>query len=176
MPIYRAGCEPEREEIERRKRLYFAPFHSAMIEAVRAARAKHGYCVLYDCHSIRSVCPHLFEGTLTTLNLGTNAGASTDPALQKAAEAAMATSGFTHVSNGRFKGGWITRHYGDPAGGVHALQMEIAQSAYMIETSPWTYDKTKAAELEQTLSTLIGAVLDAAKTLPPANRATSDLD
>jgi N-formylglutamate deformylase len=175
-PIYRVGCEPGREEIERRKQLYFAPFHTAMTEAVRLARARHGYCVLYDCHSIRSVCPHLFEGKLPTLNLGTNANASIAPSLQIAATTVMLQAGYTHVSNGRFKGGWITRHYGDPAGGVHALQMEIAQSAYMMETPPWTYDHKKSVKLERALSKLIGAVLDAAKVLPPVGRATSDLD
>ena len=175
-PIYRAGCEPKPEDIEWRKQRYFMPFHAAMGEAVRAAKMRHGYCVLYDCHSIRSVCPHLFDGTLPTLNLGTNAGASAAPSLQKAAELAMAKSGYTHVSNGRFKGGWITRHYGDPAGGVHALQMEITQSAYMSEAPPWTYDKTNAPKLERALSKLIGAVLDAATALPASGRATSDLD
>jgi N-formylglutamate deformylase len=175
-PIYHNDCTPDAGEIERRKSRYFAPFHAAMTDAVRTARANHGCCVLYDCHSIRSVCPHLFDDTLPTLNLGTNTGASTALSLQRAAESSMAVSGYTHVSNGRFKGGWITRHYGDPAQGVHALQMEIAQSAYMTEAPPWTYNESNAAKLERALSDLLGAVLTAATALPPVKRATSDLD
>jgi N-formylglutamate deformylase len=112
------------------------------------------------------VIPRLFPGTLPTLNLGTNSGASAAPAVEAAAVRAMAGAAFTQVVNGRFKGGWITRHYGRPAEHVHALQMEIALSAYLEdEAAPWTFASAKAAGLQATLSAMIEAALAAATQL-----------
>ena len=110
--------------------------------------------------------PRLFEGTLPTLNLGTNSGQSCAASVEAAAVAAMAGHPFTQIANGRFKGGWITRHYGRPSERVHALQMEIALSAYLTdETAPWTFDAPKAAALQTALSAIIAAALDAARQL-----------
>jgi N-formylglutamate deformylase len=129
MPIYLDGQEPDQAEIARRQQAYFQPFHDAMAGALARARKAHGYAVLYDCHSIRSECPHLFEGVLPTLNLGTNAGKSCALQLQQAAETGMAKSGFSHVSNGRFKGGFITRNYGQPLyAGTSALGLRRGKS------------------------------------------------
>ena len=162
-PIYRPGREPEEGEIVRRVRVYFAPYHRALERAVAAAVEAHGFCLLYDCHSIRSQVPRLFEGTLPDLNIGTNEGRSCAAAIRAAAEAASRASGFSHVVDGRFKGGWITRHYGRPEDRVHAVQMEIAQSAYLErEAAPWMFDAAKAKPLQETLIVLIGALLDAA--------------
>jgi N-formylglutamate deformylase len=166
VPIYRAGAQPDAVEISRRKAAYFQPFHDALQAALARTHARHGYAVLYDCHSIRSVCPHLFDGVLPTLNLGTHAGASCAAPVQHAAEGVMAASGLTHVSNGRFKGGWITRNYGDPANGIHAVQMEIAQSAYMVEAAPWDWAEARAASLQTTLTNIIAAILNVADSLP----------
>ena len=101
----------------------------------------HGVAVLYDCHSIRSHIPFLFEGELPALNIGDNLGATCTPAIEATPRSTFARrqSGYTFVLNGRFKGGWTTRHYGRPADGVHAIQMEMAQSTYMDEAPPWTY-------------------------------------
>ena len=163
-PIWQTA--PGAYEIERRKAAYFQPYHLALAAEIARVQAEHGYCVLWDCHSIKSVIPRLFEGTLPTLNLGTNSGESCAPSVEGAAVAAMASQPFTQVLNGRFKGGWITRHYGRPSESVHALQMEIALSAYLTEeTAPWAFDKTKAAQLQTALSAIIAAALDAAKTL-----------
>jgi formiminoglutamase len=107
--------------------------------------------------------PRLFDGILPTLNIGTNDGRSCAPTIRAAAEAAVHASGFTHVLDGRFKGGWITRRYGRPDERVHAIQMEIAQSAYLeSEAPPWMFDAAKAKALQETLSSLITALLDAA--------------
>ena len=114
-PLYQPGSEPDEAEIARRRELYFEPYHAALAGRDRAAaRRSHPRIVLYDCHSIRSVVPRLFEGELPHMNIGTNSGASCDPALQRAIEAICAASPFSWVANGRFKGGWITRHYGRP--------------------------------------------------------------
>lgn len=167
-PIYREGREPDAAEVARRRQLYFAPFHAAMAGAIEAARIRHGYCVLYDCHSIRSVVPHLFPGTLPVFNIGTNGGTSCAPAIRTAAVAAAQASGMSFVADGRFRGGWITRHYGAPERGVHAIQMELAQSAYMLEQPPWTFRENVASATQSALSGIVAAILDAAARLASA--------
>ena len=164
-PIYRKGREPGPAEIGRRKRLYFAPFHAAMAAAIETARIRHGYCVLYDCHSIRSVVPNLFPGTLPVFNIGTNGGTSCAPSIRDAAVREAEGSGMSFVADGRFKGGWITRHYGAPDRKVHAVQMELAQSAYMAEAAPWTYDDHVATKTEGALDRIVSAILKAAADL-----------
>lgn len=157
---------PDAAEIERRRASYFQPYHDALATEIARVKATHGFCLLWDCHSIKSQIPRLFEGTLPTLNLGTNSGMSCAPEVEAAAITAMAGQPFTQVVNGRFKGGWITRHYGRPFEHVHALQMEKALSAYLVaEEAPWRFDATKAAGLQAALSAIIEAALDAAATL-----------
>ncbi|MDU0340324.1 N-formylglutamate deformylase [Bosea rubneri] len=154
---------PGETEIERRRKAYFQPYHDALAAEIAHAKAQHGFCLLWDCHSIKSAIPRLFPGTLPTLNLGTNSGRSAAAAVEAAAVKAMAGSAFTQVVNGRFKGGWITRHYGHPSDHVHALQMEIALSAYLAdEAPPWTFDAARAASLQSALSAMIEAALAAA--------------
>lgn len=163
-PIWQTA--PDEAEITRRREAYFQPYHDALAAEIEHAKAQHGFCLLWDCHSIKSVIPRLFPGTLPTLNLGTNSGASAAPSVEAAATAAMAGSAFTQVVNGRFKGGWITRHYGRPAEHVHALQMEIALSAYLDdEAEPWAFAPGKAASLQSALSAMIEAALAAATQL-----------
>ena len=161
-PIYRDGAAPDAAEVARRRQTYFEPFHAAMAAAIERTRIRHGYCVLYDCHSIRSVVPNLFPGTLPVFNIGTNDGRSCDAAVTAAAVSAAEASGLSFVANGRFKGGWITRHYGAPDRGVHAVQMELAQSAYMLESPPWTFATEVAAATERHLDRIVAAILAAA--------------
>ena len=157
---------PDEAEIARRREAWFRPYHDALAAEIARVKAQHGFCLLWDCHSIKSVIPRLFEGTLPTLNLGTNSGQSCAGSIEAAAVTAMAGQPLTQIANGRFKGGWITRHYGRPFERVHALQMEIALSAYLTqENAPWTFDAPKAATLQTALSAIIAAALDAAKTL-----------
>ena len=129
-PLYR-GDGPDQVEIERRKQAWFAPYHAALAGEIARLKAQHGSVVLYDAHSIRSHVPRLFDGELPQFNIGTNGGATCDPALESAVAAICAASGRSHVVNGRFKGGWTTRHYGEPAKGVHAIQMELEKRGYM---------------------------------------------
>jgi N-formylglutamate deformylase len=137
-PLYRRGQEPDADEIASRRRQYFDPYHAALSAEVDRLRAAHGSVVLYDAHSIRSRVPRLFEGVLPHLNLGTNWGASCDPSLTLAIERACESPRFNRVTNGRFVGGWTTRHYGSPARGVHAVQMELACRGYLDEADPPT--------------------------------------
>ena len=139
-PLYREGQEPNADEIASRRRQYFDPYHAALSAEVDRLWAAHGSAVLYDAHSIRSRVPRLFEGELPHLNLGTNRGASCDPSLTLAIERACESPRFSRVTNGRFVGGWTTRHYGSPARGVHAVQMELACRGYLDEPDPTTED------------------------------------
>ena len=165
--LYRAGREPDEAEIARRRALYFAPYHDALAAEIARLRQMHPRIVLYDCHSIRSVVPRLFDGELPHLNLGTNSGLSCDASLQQAVEAICAASPFSWVANGRFKGGWITRTYGRPSDGVHAIQMELACRAYMEEPEgpvsernwPTDFDSRVGAPIRQTLGQLLEACI-----------------
>jgi len=173
-PLYRPGHAPDAQEIARRRDTYFAPYHDALAAQIARLRAQHGTVVVYDAHSIRSRIPHLFEGELPQFNLGT-AGPSGAPdtacdnALADVVENLLALSGMSHVRNGRFKGGWITRHYSDIPGGVHTLQMELACRGYLHEpppeqldahTWPTPLDPDHAAPLRRTLAQVLTACLE----------------
>ncbi len=162
LPIYLEGQEPDAAEIERRRETYHAPYHAALAAELDRVRALHGFAVLYDCHSIRSHIPYLFEGTLPDFNIGTNSGTTCAPEMAAATLNICQTSeGYTAILNGRFKGGWTTRHYGQPAKGLHAIQMELAQSTYLAsETPPWTFDDARAARLRAPLKTILETLSD----------------
>jgi formiminoglutamase len=173
-PLYQPGREPDETEVARRRALYFDPYHVALAAEIARLRERHERIVLYDCHSIRSVVPRLFDGELPHMNIGTNSGVSCDPTLQRVIEAVCAASPFSWVANGRFKGGWITRHHGRPDMGLHAVQMELACRGYMREpidlipeeTWPAAYDDASAAEMRQSLRAILNACLDSARRGP----------
>ncbi|WP_281857198.1 N-formylglutamate deformylase [Litoreibacter halocynthiae] len=155
---------PTAKDINTRRDAFHAPYHAALTAELTRVRDLHGVAILYDCHSIRSNIPFLFEGTLPDLNIGTNSGATCAPHIEQIVhKLAASASGYTSILNGRFKGGWTTRHYGRPAEGWHAIQMEIAQSAYQTdETPPWTYDTAKAERLRTCLTGILHALNDTA--------------
>jgi len=167
-PLYRTGSAPDEHEISRRRELYFQPYHNALASEIERLRARHPRVVLYEAHSIRSRVPRLFEGELPNFNIGTNSGASCAPELTAAIERACDRPGFTRVTNGRFQGGWTTRHYGSPGNGIHAVQMELACRGYMTEPpEPFTpanwppaYDAARAATMRAALTSVIQACLD----------------
>ncbi len=161
--IYREGCAPDAAEVERRRLAYHAPYHAALAGELARVKAAHGVAVLYDCHSIRSHIPFLFEGRLADFNIGTNLGVTCAPPMEAAvARICDGAAGYSAVVNGRFKGGWTTRHYGRPQEGLHAIQMELAQSTYMTEAPPWTYDTEKSAGLRPVLSDILDTLHDLA--------------
>ncbi|MFT7596342.1 MAG: N-formylglutamate deformylase [Paracoccaceae bacterium] len=158
-PIYRPGHEPDAAEIDRRRQTYHQPYHTALSTELSRVHAQHGCAILYDCHSIRSSIPYLFDGILPDLNIGTNSSTSCAHLVEKAVrETCLAAPSYTTILNGRFKGGWTTRHYGQPSANIHAIQMELAQSTYMVETPPWQYDTAKADRLRQHLSNILKAL------------------
>jgi N-formylglutamate deformylase len=148
-PLYRDGAAPDAAERARRLEAYWRPYHDALREELERIRAKHGFALLWDAHSIRSRIPWLFEGELPGLNIGTAGDASADETITKAvANAARRHPQVTHAVNGRFKGGYITRHYGRPAEHVHAVQLEMCQNLYMSEAPPYDYDERVAAKIQ----------------------------
>ena len=162
-PIWKDGEAPDDAETARRIAAFHRPYHEALEAEIERVKAAHGIVVLYDCHSIRSRCPFLFEGRLPDLNIGTDDGRTCAPAIEAAvATMAEAAEGYSYILNGRFRGGWTTRHYGRPDAGIHAIQMEIAQSAYLeTEAPPFAYDEDKAAALRLHL----GAILERLETI-----------
>lgn len=161
--LYKPGQEPSPQEVQRRRNAYWQPYHDALAKELERIKAQYGFALLWDAHSIRSRTPWLFEGKLPDLNIGTASGAAA--ALDISGAMAKVVGGFTHVVNGRFKGGYITRHYGQPASQVHAVQLEKCQSLYMQETQPFAYDATLAANLQPTLKRMVQASLQAARAL-----------
>lgn len=159
-PLYRPGAEPDADEQTNRIATWWTPYHKALADEITRIKAAHGYCVLLDMHSIRGHVPRLFDGRLPDLNLGTNADTSCAQSLSDAALAALQASDFSVVRNGRFKGGYITRHYGQPSHDVHVLQIEIAQSCYMMEETPWTYLPERADRLKKALAQLVAVLAD----------------
>ncbi|GLQ06599.1 N-formylglutamate deformylase [Sneathiella chinensis] len=158
-PLYQDGQEPDAAEIEDRKQTYWQPYHDALAAQIARVKAQHGYALVYDCHSIRSVVPRFFEGALPMLNLGTGGGSSAAPELTQCLDQTLANGDYSYVINGRFKGGFITRHYGTPADNVHAVQMEIAQTAYMEEVHPFDWREDKASSLKPHLKTLLETMI-----------------
>jgi N-formylglutamate deformylase len=159
-PLYRPGQEPDATEIARRVQCFWQPYHSALQHEVAAAKARHGHAVLFDAHSIKSDLPWLFEGTLPHLNLGTVEGSSCDGSLRHALiDVLQAHPRYSHVVDGRFKGGTITRRYGRPADGVHAVQLEMSWRAYMDEVPP-TWNEQRAAEVMPFLRDFVRALRD----------------
>ena len=170
--LYRAGADPDEAEIKHRREAWFDPYHRAISFEIDRLRSRHPHVVLYDCHSIRSKIPRLFEGQLSVFNIGTNGGTSAHPILMQRISDLCAHTGESHVANGRFRGGYITRNYGDPAKGVHSVQMELACRAYLSEPDgaateanwPATYDPHFSPTLSKTLSTILKSCISFAKT------------
>lgn len=159
---------PTKDDVADRLSRFHALYHAALAREIARVKARHGVAILYDCHSIRSVIPYLFKGVLPDFNIGTASGASCDPRVEAIARDVCAATGRSVAVNGRFKGGWTTRHYGRPQDGVHAIQMELAQSSHLAaEVVPFAYDEAKAARLRVPL----GEILRRLETLAPSLRA-----
>jgi N-formylglutamate deformylase len=160
-PLYQEGRQPAEAEVQRRLAAYWQPYHSQLREELERLLALHGTVVLWDAHSIASEVPRFFEGKLPDLNFGTADGKSCAPDLTAAiADGARAAGKFTVAVNGRFKGGHITRFYGQPQQGIHAIQLEMCQSTYMDETAPFGYRADLADRVQPLLRQLTQAAAD----------------
>jgi N-formylglutamate deformylase len=159
-PLYRPGRAPDAAEIERRRLRYWQPYHDALASELARLRSLHGHALLLDGHSIRSRLPWLFEGKLPDLNLGTADGQSCAPPLRAALAAVLAEAArYTSAVDGRFRGGFITRRYGRPQDGMHAVQMEMCWSCYMTEEPPYRVDECRAVFLRPVLREFAATML-----------------
>jgi N-formylglutamate deformylase len=159
-PLYRDGAAPDAAEIARRVREHWQPYHDALHDELERLRTEHGHAILFDAHSIKSELPWLFEGRLPDLNLGTAGGASCAPALREALAGMLAAqTQYTQVVDGRFKGGHITRYFGRPETGVHAVQLEMCWRCYMLEDPPFAFDPPRAAAVTPLLRRLVDTML-----------------
>ena len=160
-PLYLEGQAPDAAEVQQRLARYWQPYHQALRDELARLREVHGHSVLFDGHSIKSRLPWLFDGKLPDLNLGTASGASCAPALRDAlAQVLAAQTQFSQVVDGRFKGGTITRQYGRPADALHAVQLEMCWSTYMVEQPPFAWDDALAAGVRPMLRQLVQCMLD----------------
>jgi N-formylglutamate deformylase len=159
-PLYREGRAPSDADVAQRLQTYWHPYHDALTAELASLKAQHGHALLWDGHSIESPLPWLYEGRLPDLNLGTANGASCAPSLRSALTQTMAAqTHYSHVTDGRFKGGYITRHHGRPADGVHAVQMEKCFGTYMNDQAPWQINTERAATLQPVLRAMLQTML-----------------
>ena len=166
--LYLEDLEPDNEEIVLRTLRYHRPYHAAIEQALQHALQSHGIAILYDCHSVRSVIPTLFTGKLPDLNIGTADGSSCSPQLESAVyRVCDQCPEYSVALNGVFRGGWTTRHHGQPDAGIHAIQMELSQSTYMLEQPPWTMDDQKTQNLRSLLKKVLHELEQAAHLLQP---------
>ena len=160
-PLYDAPDQPSAADMATRVDTFWRPYHDALHAELERLRAIHGHVLLWEAHSIASQLPRLFDGQLPDLNIGTFGGASCAPSVHEAAAASAAAMPFTSVVNGRFKGGYITRHYGQPEQGIHAVQLEMSQCIYMDETAPFGYREDLAARIQPHLKRMVENVFAA---------------
>jgi N-formylglutamate deformylase len=151
--LYRPGQEPDAAEIAGRVEMYWTPYHSQLSHELTRLKKDHGYALLWDAHSIFSEVPRFFSGKLPSLNLGTADGRSCGTGIGEGL--LQRVSGYDAVLNGRFKGGYITRTYGDPANGVHAVQLELSEATYMNESFPFELREDLAMRLRPQLRALV---------------------
>ena len=155
-PLYREGMEPSAADVQHRVQAYWQPYHDALATELQRLRALHGQVLLWEAHSIASVLPYLFEGKLPDFNFGTHEGrACAAPLLDTVVQVARSHPEYSVAINGRFKGGYITRHYGAPDQGVHAIQLEMCQCLYMEEAAPFAYAPERAARVQSVLHAML---------------------
>jgi N-formylglutamate deformylase len=160
-PIYLSGQLPSERDVQERVERYWRPYHEALRDELKRVRERHGYALLWDAHSIISRAPRLFEGQLPDLNLGTAGGRSCGAGLgESLLELARSHPRYSAVLNGRFTGGHITRSFGDPAAGVHAVQLEMSTIIYMDEQPPYVLDESRAAQLRPLLRAFLSRMLE----------------
>ena len=164
-PLYREGKAPDANARQERVKQFWQPYHATLEAELSRLRASHRNVLLWEAHSIASVLPRLFDNKLPDLNIGTQEGRTADASIQARVEQAASESEYTWIANGRFKGGYITRHFGSPDKGIHAVQLEMCQSTYMSETAPFDYVPALAGKVETVVRQMVSGALDAVKAL-----------
>lgn len=160
-PLYRDGMAPSDGEVQERVRTYWQPYHDALRDETQRLKSLHGHAVLFDAHSIKGTLPWLFEGDLPDMNLGTSSGHSCATTLREQLTQVFASqTNYSYMVDGRFKGGHITRHFGQPDQGVHTVQLEMSWRAYMEETPPYAWHPQRAAAVTPLLQRLVQTMID----------------
>jgi N-formylglutamate deformylase len=159
-PLFQADKTPGAAEHQRYLQEIWQPYHDRIDSELARLHAKFGYAVIFDAHSIKGEIPRLFDGLLPDFNIGTNSGASCAPELAERLAKVCSVPAYRHIVNGRFKGGHITRQYGQPARGIHAVQLELAQRTYMREAAPYDYLPQRADQVRPVLRDFIKALID----------------
>ena len=166
-PVHLPGQQPDAREIRERVERYWRPWHAALAGEIARLKERHRRLLLWDGHSIRSHVPRLFAGRLPDLNFGTADGASAHPdLLERALAPARRDATWSVAANGRFKGGYITRRYGEPHSGVHAIQLELSQATYMEEELPFRWLEDEAASVSRVIEDSVTAALEWIRTTP----------
>jgi N-formylglutamate deformylase len=148
-------------EAETRVREFWQPYHDRLIELIDATRSAFGVCLLIDCHSMPAT--GLPGRPRYDFVLGDVHGTTCAPRATRLVETVLTGFGYRVGRNDPYAGGYVTRHYGRPRDGVHALQIEIARSLYMDEAR---LEKAPGfAGIQRDLTALIKAVADAGPTL-----------
>ncbi|PHR59953.1 MAG: N-formylglutamate deformylase [Robiginitomaculum sp.] len=153
--IYLTGQEPSQMDIAKRTTSYWAPYHQKLRQELNRIKEEFGYALLWDAHSITSIVPKFFEGKLPDLNIGTANNTTCPKNISEKILSIGTQSDYSTVSNGRFKGGYITRNYGDPDNQIYAVQMETALSAYMDDGAPYAFNEVKADKLRPVLQEMM---------------------
>jgi len=160
-PVYKPGQDPDAAEVERRIGAFWRPYHEQLHAELMALKERFGVAVLFDAHSIRSQVPRFFDGRLTDFNLGTADGATAAPALVgRLMNVLTARESYSAVLNGRFKGGFITRRYGNPEDNIHTIQLEMTQHTYMDEDAPYRYRDDLARQVRPSLERLMSVIVE----------------
>jgi N-formylglutamate amidohydrolase len=150
-------------EAKRRIESYYQPYHDALRELLTATRARFGACLLVDCHSMPSIGGPMERDagrSRVDFVLGDCHARACAAGVIDRAEAVLRALGYTVARNAPYSGGFVTQHYGRPAEGVHALQIEVNRALYMDETA--IARGPGFATLAARLETLIGALVDIA--------------
>lgn len=174
-PLYRNGVGPDKETATRRLNAYWKPYHAKLERELANLKAEFGSVLLWEGHSIASELPRLFDGKLPDLNLGTNSGKSCDQDVLQAVIATLSDQPYSWVANGRFKGGYITRNYGNPSKGIHAIQLEMCQSTYMNELPPFNYQEKLAGGVKPVVERMVRTAMTAIQKIEGSDsRGTAD--
>jgi len=156
--LYLQNQEPTESEIQQRIESAWQPYHQQLKSTLEAIKEQHGFAILLDAHSIQSEVPRFFNGILPDFNFGTNSGASCSKALLDAVQQ-INFEPYSRVTDGRFKGGYITRNYGHPKNRIEAIQLELSQRTYMDEDT-LNWNNSKVEEVREQLKRLVSCLIN----------------
>ncbi len=151
--------EVETGEVQRRRNVYFDPYHQKIKGLLDVLKKKYGKVLLWDCHSIRQQVLTIQKDKFPDLILGDADGTSASPGLIETVLGGLDHSDYSVSHNHPFKGGYITRHFGRPSENQHALQLEMTKMNYM-DDSEMSYDKSRAEKIRALLKSIFEKLIE----------------